>query len=508
MSESKAVEEPAPDAGTALREERPSAPRRLRRAPTARFTAWDGRPGAVLPPVHRDAVLRRSLAVADLVAVTAALLVASSLTRLGFDWIGIASGVLIVPIAKVMGRYDHDELLLRKSTLDEFPAILALAAAFALTWSLLFALTGARGGEATVHAGGVWALTAAALVLTRGAARFTFRHFSHPERVLIVGNADPRERLAHSLGTDPGARLEVVGFLPLADERRLNRGHKIERRVRARTLDDLSTLVEELRVERVFVALSSADAQTTLDVINRASAIGVKVSIVPSLLEVVGSAVEFDNVGGVTLLGLRRPGLSRSSRAIKRGEDIVGACFGLILTAPLLAVAAVAIKLDSEGPVLFRQSRVGRDGREFAILKFRSMYADAEARRAELEALNETEGLFKLTVDPRVTRVGQILRKASIDELPQLFNVLRGEMSLVGPRPLVPAEDVLIEGYHRSRLTLAPGMTGPWQILGPIRPPLSEMAKTDYLYAANWSLWTDLKLLVRTFAHVSSRRGL
>jgi lipopolysaccharide/colanic/teichoic acid biosynthesis glycosyltransferase len=234
----------------------------------------------------------------------------------------------------------------------------------------------------------------------------------------------------------------------------------------------------------------------------------VKVSIVPSLLEVVGSAVEFDSVGGVTVLGLRRPGLSRSSRAIKRTIDIVGAGIGVLAVSPLLLAAAIMIKLDSDGPVFFRQSRVGRDGQLFSILKFRSMYCDAEQLRAELEALNETEGLFKVAADPRITPIGRVLRKCSIDELPQLFNVLRGEMSLVGPRPLIPEEDALIEGHHRSRLTLAPGMTGPWQILGPIRPPLSEMAKTDYLYAANWSIWTDVKLLVRTFAHVGSRRGM
>ena len=180
----------------------------------------------------------------------------------------------------------------------------------------------------------------------------------------------------------------------------------------------------------------------------------------------------------------------------------------MILVSPLLIVAAVMIKLDSDGPVFFRQARVGREGREFDILKFRSMTSDAEQRRAELQALNETEGVFKLAVDPRVTRIGGVLRKSSIDELPQLFNVLRGEMSLVGPRPLIPEEDALIEGHHRSRLTLAPGMTGPWQILGPLRPPLSEMAKTDYLYAANWSIWTDVKLLARTFAHVGGRRGM
>ena len=278
--------------------------------------------GALRPPVVRDAVLRRSLAIADLIGAIAALLLVGRLTRHGFDWVGFAAAVLIVPIAKIMGRYDRDELLLRKSTLDELPAILGLAAAFALIWSMIVAVAGTQGEDATVHVGGVWALTSAMLVVTRGAARFSFRRYSKPERVLVVGNSGPRMRLAQSIGCDPGARLDVVGFLPLGDERRLNRGHEVERRVRAHSLDDIAAIVEELRVERVFIALSSVDADTTLDVVNRANAIGVKVSIVPSLLEVVGSAVEFDSVGGVTVLGLRRPGLSRSSRAIKRTVDL------------------------------------------------------------------------------------------------------------------------------------------------------------------------------------------
>ena len=258
----------------------------------------------------------------------------------------------------------------------------------------------------------------------------------------------------------------------------------------------------------MFLTPTSADNETMLDAVSRTTALGVKVSIVPRLFEVVGSAVEFDTVGGVTVLGVRRPGLSRSSRALKRAMDVVGASFGLLLLSPLFAVVALAIKLDIHGPVFFRQLRVGRDGHMFRMIKFRSMVAGAEAQREALEALNETDGLFKISADPRITRVGRLLRRCSIDELPQLINVLLGDMSLVGPRPLVIDEDRLIEGRHRERLQFAPGMTGPWQVLGPTRPPLSEMVKTDYLYAANWSLWSDIKILVRTFAHVAGLRGV
>ena len=169
----------------------------------------------------------------------------------------------------------------------------------------------------------------------------------------------------------------------------------------------------------------------------------------------------------------------------------------------------MAIKLDSRGPVFFRQVRVGRYGRCFHLLKFRTMVPDAEALKDSLRDRNEAqEGMFKIAEDPRVTRVGRFLRKSALDELPQLINVVRGEMSLVGPRPLVIDEDRRVEGWHRQRLDLMPGMTGPWQILGPVRVPLREMVAIDYLYVANWSLWNDVKILLRTGPYVAGRHGL
>jgi len=233
------------------------------------------------------------------------------------------------------------------------------------------------------------------------------------------------------------------------------------------------------------------------------------VSILPRMLEVVGSSVEFDDLHGVTLMGVRRFELTRSSAAIKRAFDLVSASIGLLAIAPLLIAIAVAIKLDSRGPVFFRQLRVGRHGRRFYMLKFRTMVPDAESLKDSLRHRNEAqEGLFKIAEDPRVTRVGRWLRRSALDELPQLLNIFIGEMSLVGPRPLVLDEDQRIEGWNRRRLEITPGMTGPWQILGPARVPLKEMVALDYLYVANWSLWSDMKILLRTVPHVLGRRGL
>jgi lipopolysaccharide/colanic/teichoic acid biosynthesis glycosyltransferase len=210
----------------------------------------------------------------------------------------------------------------------------------------------------------------------------------------------------------------------------------------------------------------------------------------------------------MTVLGVRRFELTRSSRGVKRAMDLAGAALMLLLGAPLLALVAAAIRLESGGPIFFRQERVGREGKRFRMWKFRTMVPEAEALKAALLGQNETNGLFKMADDPRVTRVGRFLRKTSLDELPQLLNVLSGEMSLVGPRPLVVDEDELVKGFDRRRLHLTPGMTGPWQVLGGGRIPLGEMVKIDYLYVTGWSLWNDVKILLRTAGYVAARRSV
>lgn len=460
-------------------------------------------------PIRRDSIFRKLLAVADIFSAASGIAGIALVSGQDIPVAGILTLPLITLFAKVSGRYDRDELVLRKSTLEELPALLTLAGAYALAWSLVTYFANAPSNVGGAAVGLIWGWTSCTLVLARAGARRLAQFAAPVERVLIVGGSAARNLLADSLATDPAARLEVVGFLPLEDERGAasDWGPKSRRR-QHRTFEDLAIVVRELDVHRVFLIPTHADGETMLDAVRRTAALGIKVSIVPRLFEVVGSAVAFDTVGGVTVLGIRTPGLSRSSRASKRAMDLVGSAICLLVLAPLMAAVAVAVKLDSSGSVFFRQRRVGRDGQVFEIIKFRSMIAGAEAKREALEALNETTGNFKLSADPRVTRVGRLLRGTSIDELPQLINVLKGDMSLVGPRPLVIHEDRLVEGRHRERLHLAPGITGPWQVLGPARPPLSEMVKTDYLYAINWSIWADVKLLLRTLSHVAARRGL
>jgi exopolysaccharide biosynthesis polyprenyl glycosylphosphotransferase len=453
----------------------------------------------VIPPARRDTVFRRLLALADMTAALAGIMILGAFTGRGIPPLTLIAVPLIVLMAKVAGRYDHDEVVLRKSTLDETPALFALSAVFALAWSGVAFLTGSHlelGGAGVVV---LWASTGAALVVARATARSLARAAAPPERTLIVGDAEARAKVTQSLQYDPAARVEVVGYLPLEE------GDSPEGRL---AFEEVEATVYTLGVERVMLVPAGDHFEDALDLVRRAAAAGVKVSIVPRLFEVVGSAVEFDAVGDLTVLGVRRPGLSRSSQLLKRGMDIVASAVGLFVLAPLGLLVALAIKFDSPGPIFFRQARVGRDGRSFRMFKFRSMVEGAERQRAALEDRNESSGLFKLSDDPRVTRVGRWLRIHSLDELPQLINVLRGEMSLVGPRPLVIDEDALVEGWHRDRLRLPPGMTGPWQVLGPRRPPLQEMVKVDYLYATNWSIWNDIKILLRTLGHVLGRRGV
>jgi exopolysaccharide biosynthesis polyprenyl glycosylphosphotransferase len=237
----------------------------------------------------------------------------------------------------------------------------------------------------------------------------------------------------------------------------------------------------------------------------------VRVDIVPRLFEVIGETTSVHSVEGVPLLTLPPLRLPRSARIAKRCLDIAGATCALVIASPLLAAIALLVKLDSPGPVFFRQTRIGESGRPFRIWKFRTMTADADARKEEVSALNKHLGrdprMFKIPSDPRATRAGRTLRRLSLDELPQLFNVLSGQMSLVGPRPLIPDEHRHVTDWARTRLRLRPGITGLWQVLGRSEIPFEEMVRLDYLYVTTWSLWSDVRILARTAAVLWGSRG-
>jgi exopolysaccharide biosynthesis polyprenyl glycosylphosphotransferase len=309
--------------------------------------------------------------------------------------------------------------------------------------------------------------------------------------------------LGVKLSTGRGVKAKTVGCVPFQERRRRPRNGRLG------TIDRMGLIVAEHSVERVIIAPGPTDSEAEiLHCIRLAKALGVKVSVLPRLFEVVESSVEFDDVEGVTLLGVRAWGLSKSSNLLKRSMDVAVAGCALLVLAPLMALIGLAVKLTSPGPMLFRQPRIGREGRAFWIYKFRTMVDGADELKAELAEQNEADGLFKIEDDPRVTTVGRFLRRTSLDELPQVVNVLKGEMSLVGPRPLVADEDSKINGFDRWRLRVRPGITGFWQILGPSRVPLHEMVKIDYLYGANWSLWQDIKIILRTIPYMLGRSGM
>jgi exopolysaccharide biosynthesis polyprenyl glycosylphosphotransferase len=445
--------------------------------------------------LRRAALHHRVLAVADVLAVTTTVALVFDVNQHRLALMALAMPLVIVPF-KIAGIYDRDELRLVQSTLDEVPILMQLTALFALAVVIAKWLLekGTLGAQQIVA---LWLGAFAAIVICRTFARWLAGRLTPLERCLVIGELDRAKRIRERVASSH-ARAAVVASLRLGPEDIEDPGAS----------EAIRRLVRELAVERIVVAPSSNDDTSAVGLIRFAKAVGVRVSVLPRMFEVVGSAVEFDDVDGMTMLGIRCFGLSRSSRALKRGFDLGLASLGLLLAAPLMAAVALAVSLDSRGPVLFRQVRVGRDGRHFVIFKFRTMVRDAETHKDRLRAYNEAgDGLFKIANDPRVTRMGKLLRRTSLDELPQLFNVVRGEMSLVGPRPLVVDEDAQVLGFDRGRLHLTPGMTGPWQVLGR-RVPMQEMVGIDYLYVANWSLWFDVKILLRTVRHVVRHANL
>ncbi len=401
--------------------------------------------------------------------------------------------------------YDRDAHVVHASTLDEVPAILQSLAIG--TGAIFFFAPLIPGLHAYRLQTAVFMVCAAAYTATlRHVTRRSIHLSTAPERCLVVGSGSVAGLVARKVGGHPEFGVDVLGFVDVAGD---TAGHDGGALPWLGHVTRFEAICREHDVERVVVAFSSLPHEDLLDVIRIAKMLHLKISIVPRLFEVIGHSVEVDQIEGMTLLGLRPLTRTGSTRALKRGVDVAGSAVGLVVLAPALALIALLVKATSPGPVLFSQRRVGHGNREFRMLKFRTMCVGAEALKPALAHLNEVDGgrLFKMRDDPRVTRVGRFLRRTSLDELPQLWNVLRGDMTLVGPRPLVPEEDDHVIGWHRSRLDLTPGLTGPWQVMGRNQIPFDEMVKIDYLYVSEWSLWNDVKLMLRTIPVILRRQG-
>jgi exopolysaccharide biosynthesis polyprenyl glycosylphosphotransferase len=331
------------------------------------------------------------------------------------------------------------------------------------------------------------------------------------ERVVVVGDGESARRLMQALADQQALGYRLIGFvdeIPTRDELTIATQRAVIRAPRLGGCKDISQVVRAHEVDEVFVALPSASHEQVLGVVAACRQQAVRFKLVPDLYEMTLDQVQIDEVNGVPLIGLKATGISGWDAVVKRAVDFGLSVVVLVVGAPILAAIALAIRLDSPGPILFRQVRVGKDERPFVCFKFRSMYEDAEQRLDEVRAFNEADGpIFKMRNDPRCTRVGRWLRRTSIDEVPQVLNILLGQMSWVGPRPPVPAEVAKYETWHRQRLLVTPGLTGLWQVSGRSNLTFDEMVLLDLYYAEHWSLWLDLKILLRTVPAVLIGRG-
>jgi exopolysaccharide biosynthesis polyprenyl glycosylphosphotransferase len=410
-----------------------------------------------------------------------------------------------VCFARLYGLYSRDTEWVDHSTSDDVPAILNLVTLG--VWAFYGLARFSRLAHPDVTKLFVfWALAIVLVPSLRALARATWRQGSgYAQNTVIVGAGDVGQLVGRKLRNHPEYGINLVGFV---DEDPRERRPDLEGCRMLGTPERLLEIVGGLDIQRVIVAFSRDPHSRTLELVRSLTDHDVQVDIVPRLFEVVTPDAPVHAVEGVPLVSLTPPRLSPWARFLKRALDLVGAGILLLLAGPLFLVVAHLIRRDTGEPVYFRQLRIGADGKPFRIWKFRTMTVDADDRKCDVAHLNKhllpggDPRMFKICGDPRVTRVGAFLRRYSLDELPQLFNVLRGEMSLVGPRPLIPDEHRFVDGWAETRVRLRPGMTGLWQVLGRSEIPFDEMVKLDYLYVTNWSVWNDCRILFRTFAAV------
>jgi exopolysaccharide biosynthesis polyprenyl glycosylphosphotransferase len=463
--------------------------------------------------VHRRGwLVHRMLLLADVVGLAAAFLLVEFLSGIHAPVIGHVEWqaeflifTLSLPgwivVTKLYGLYDRDEERTDHSTTDDVVGVFHMVTVctwFFFAFAYLTKVAHPDAPKLLLF----WALAIGFVSVGRATARaYCRRQINYLQNAIIIGAGDVGQLVARKLLKHPEYGINLVGFL---DANPKERREDMENLTLLGAPERLPAVVRLLDIERVIVAFSGDSHEETLDLIRSMKDLEVQVDIVPRFFELVGPGVGIHTVEGLPLIGLAPPRLSPSSRLLKRSFDVVASSIALVLLAPLLVLIGVAIKLNSPGPVFFRQIRMGRGDRTFRIFKFRTMVEDADSRKHEVAHLNRhlqnggDPRMFKIPNDPRVTGIGRWLRRYSLDEFPQLLNVIRGEMSLVGPRPLILDEDCHVDTWGRQRLDLKPGCTGLWQVMGRSEIPFDEMIRLDYLYVTNWSLFNDMKLAART----------
>jgi exopolysaccharide biosynthesis polyprenyl glycosylphosphotransferase len=407
-------------------------------------------------------------------------------------WAMLISPVWVL-VVKLHGLYDHDHRRIRHSTLDELPALVSAGALGTLALDGLLALTPAGAltpGTAIL----VGLLVFAGSFSARAALRFIWHRVTGVATGLVIGPGEAADRVARRISTHPEARLAIAGYLAPEGEGKAAAGLP-----RLGSIGDISKVAREHDVERVIVTEQKMSEPAAERLIEECKAAGLGLTFLPQHYGLLGPGIELNRLAELPVLDFRFSDPPRSTVVMKRVMDLTISALTLILLSPLLLVIAIAILVDSGRPVLFRQQRAGKDGRPFTMLKFRTMVADAEERLAELVDLEKLdEPAFKIPDDPRVTRIGRVLRRASLDELPQLINVLSGSMSLVGPRPEEEAVVALYDERQRARLAVKPGITGPMQVYGRSDLTFEERLAMERDYLDNLSIAGDLAILLRT----------
>jgi exopolysaccharide biosynthesis polyprenyl glycosylphosphotransferase len=445
---------------------------------------------------QRGAVLRRLLALGDWAALVGALCLitaTTSATDVGtLFWAVLFSPVWIL-VVKLHGLYDNDHRRIRHSTLDELSSLVSACVLGTLTLDGLLALSPA-GPLSPLSAIGVGVATLVGSFVSRGVLRFLWHRLTSVATGIVVGPTAAADLVARRVSTHPEARLVLVGYLSeQADE---PQGAEIPR---LGALADISKVAHEHAIERVVVTEHELGEAAAEHLIEQCKAAGLALTFLPQHYGLLGPGIELNRLAELPVLDFRFSDPSRSTVAMKRCMDVVVSGTLLALLSPLFAVVSVAILIDSGRPVFFRQRRAGKDGKAFSMLKFRTMVNDAEERLGDLVDLAQLEQpAFKISDDPRVTRIGRVLRRSSVDELPQLINVLRGDMSLVGPRPEEERIVALYDERQRGRLAIKPGLTGPMQVYGRSDLTFEERLAMERDYLDNLSLLTDLAILLRT----------
>lgn len=472
-------------------------------------------------PHRRGWLVRRVLVLADVVGLSGAFLLAEisspssgglNVLSQGGEWmLFLVALPLWVVAARLYGLYSRDEERNDHTTIDDFGGVFHLVTIGTALTFFVGSLSGTIDPNRRKMAI-FWLAAVAFMSLGRVLGRIVCRHSaSYLQNTLVVGSGGAAELIARKLQRHSEYGLELVGVID-----------DVVKEDPAK--EDLASfpyfsslaiapfLCRALSVERIIVAFPCAERQRVVSLIRELRELDIQIDVVPFFFDVLSPSMDVHSIEGLPLLGLRPARLPRTSILFKRTMDLTLSALGLLVLAPLFGLIAVAIKLDSKGPVFFRQVRMGRKDRTFRIFKFRTMQVDADERKSAVSHLSKhahaggDPRMFKIPDDPRVTRVGRFLRRYSLDELPQLLNVLTGDMSLVGPRPLILEEDSFVNDWARHRLDLKPGVTGPWQVLGRDEIPFGEMVELDYAYVTNWSLAGDLKLILRTVPAITRER--